>query len=162
MRMTLNPAQQKLIDDLAAYGLHIVLVGPHDGRNEHFGYTVGLERFHGWPELILFGLEARLTSALLNNAVEELRRKGRAPVAGMMLDQVADGAVFKLIEQPALDDDTLAMALWHREHRGEEGPPRALQVAWPDEQGRFPDEADCDAATRAVQMPRDADAENDR
>ena len=152
--MTLNPAQQKLIDDIAAHGVAVVLIEPHDGRDEHIGYTVGLQRNAGWPELVIFGLEAPLMNMMLNGAVLQMQGDKLAPTPGLLLDKVVEGASLKLIEQPGIEADTLAMAGWFKQHRDYDYPLRWLQLAWPDEAGRFPDDPDCDPDTRVVQMPR--------
>lgn len=115
------------------YGLAIQGVGAGDGE-PMFAYTVGLARFRQ-PELIIFGLPMRVAQGLLNDA-------GLRIVAGT-LNLAAGDTVHRLVADypvrvlTVADSDehlTVANALYG----DDDDPLPALQLVFPDAEGRFP------------------------
>lgn len=93
-----------------------------------FGYTVGLTA-KDLPELVIYGLPPRTASAILNTAARRMTESG--PFSpGDRISPPSDGPDVAVID--VVDTDVLTMI----EHFY--GPSRALQLVWPDEQGRFP------------------------
>ena len=153
--MRLEPDEQELVDDVAEYGWHVLLVasGEDEAEEPPFAYTVGLQASFGWPELICFGLPLETMASLINNAVEELRGGAAPPVAGTVLHEVAEGFDCRLSPVAVHHHhEHLGYAIWFARHRREDPAQiRCLQLLWPDRSGRFPDEPDCSDGIKALQ-----------
>lgn len=96
-----------------------------------FVYTVGLTKWNWHPEIIVFGLPHRVGGNLLNQLGAQVR-DGRRYAAGEVLDDL-------LVDYPA----HLVAVADTAEHFGMArrlyGPDiTALQLVWPDQDGRFP------------------------
>ena len=90
---------------------------PDDPVQTTFAYTVGLHHTHRWPELICLGLETDTLHKLLSNAIGELRSNSTSPKPGMILNDVAEGYPFRLIEfASSLMHRDLGWALWFARH----------------------------------------------
>lgn len=108
-----------------------------EGEDPPFAYTVGLEFLYEHPELLVYGLPPDLSGALLNGlagAVQEGRRFGPGEICstdefGLGFD-VKFGTVLEHHRE-----DIMLTACWFHGGSGF----RALQLLWPDENGRFPD-----------------------
>lgn len=153
--MALDPGEQKLVDDVAQYGWHIVMVSSAVGEPEEipFAYTVGLQASFGWPELLCYGLATDTLAALLNNAVKELREGRRPPTEGFVLRDVAKGLECRLSPVARRHHgEHLGFAIWFARYRGiNPSDIQCLQMFWPDREGRFPDEPDCSDGVKEVQ-----------
>jgi len=136
-------------------GYTVMTVSP-DGGDEAlrwFAYTVGLWPARQWPELIVFGLDHDDMARLLTAAVTQVEAWETAPKDGMEIPAVAGGASLKLRRlDPRFYPEHLGWANWYAAERGL-APPAGLQVLWPDEHGRFPDERLCDEAVVVRQTP---------
>ena len=126
---------QRLMDDVARHGWHCVQV-MEDKQGPGYSYTVGLYKTHGHPELVVIGLPPEVAH----------------PVLGMAVDQIAKGHVFRadardssLLEGndclirsvlPGSYRQYLGMAVWFYRESPASFP--ALQILWPDPEGRFP------------------------
>src|SRR5688572_286063 len=157
MSEILDTAEQKAVDDVEQYGWHCVQVFslPGDPVQTTFAYTVGLYHTRRWPELIRLGRETGTLHKLLSNAIGELRNNGTTPKPGMILNDVAEGYPFRLIEfSTSLMHQDLGWALWFARHKGYDPTQiQCLQLVWPDRHGRFPDDPDCIADVRLLQTP---------
>lgn len=60
----MDPVEQKIHDDIAKYGWHVVLV--HDDDGSTFGYTIGIHKTYGKPEFFVCGLSPENTQAFCN------------------------------------------------------------------------------------------------
>jgi len=150
----LNAEEQRIVDDVEQFGWHITCVGPPIGsedRTEWFGYTIGLAKTFGWPELICFHVDLRVIANLLNLAVEECRRRGVVPSAGLELTGVVEGAPARLAPTKPMADYYLKNARWFAEREGL--PFSVLQLLWPDNTGHFPDDPGCEQDVRRWQTP---------
>jgi len=92
---------------------------------------------------------------LLNNAVQELKRKGLSPTPHLLLTEVIEGTQARLETfSPDFFRQHLGWALWFAHHRGLKlenfG---CLQLLWPDKNGHFPMDEDCNAEVRRIQTP---------
>jgi hypothetical protein len=152
--MMLNAEEQRIVDDIEQFGWHVTCVGPAIGsedRKEWFGYTIGLAKTFGWPELICFHVDLTVIANLLNLAVEECRRRGVAPSAGLELTGVVEGAPARLAGTKPMADSYVKYARWFAEREGL--PLSVLQLLWPDNTGHFPDDPGCDQDVRRWQTP---------
>ena len=151
----LDASEQQLVDDVAAYGWHLLKVSsaPGEPAEPPFAYTIGLQASYGWPELLCYGLAPETNAALIRNAIDELRGGAGPPAPGLVLRDVVEGFECRLSPVArAHHREHLGFALWFAGHRGEDpGGVLCLQLLWPDRDGRFPDEAGCSEGVRALQ-----------
>jgi hypothetical protein len=132
--------------DIARFGWHLVMIPP---ANDATGWvhTIGLHERFAHPELIVFGHDFSVLCPLLN-AVGERIRAGARFEAGSELTGVVEGLPLAFRGVAAKwQEPFLGNATWH--YRREVVP--ALQVFWPDPNGSFPWQPECDAAWRAEQ-----------
>jgi len=68
----INSVDQKLLDDVEKYGLHILHIL---GDEEHppFSYSIGLFKTFNHPEIIIIGLKQQLSHIIINNIAEDIK-----------------------------------------------------------------------------------------
>lgn len=129
----LEPADLKLLDDVEQFGVHIVHV-PEDGDGPGFSFTVGLWHSFEQPEVVVFGLGEDIAHELLN-AIADEAADGTRFLAGSRHDDVLVGYPVRFVAVPeGRYDEFLGAAVWAYEHA--DFP--AVQLVWPDKQGRWP------------------------
>lgn len=140
----MHPAEQKIHDDVRAYGWHIIWVF---NAEPEFAYTIGLHHTFGHPEIIVFGLPREVAHGVLN-AVGKDVRAGGVFASGARSEGIVDGyeVVFKPVPQAAYEAH-LGWALWY--YGAPDFP--VLQLVYPDRDRRFPWEADVADGFRASQ-----------
>ena len=105
-----------------------------------FGYTVGLSRYHGHPELIVTGVPQMETVRPLNLLGERVRGGERFAGGDRVEGVLADGFITLVDVDPRESVRHLVTA--NQLYRNPGAPPvHALQVVWPDRTHRFPWEA---------------------
>lgn len=107
-----------------------------------FGYTIGLQDA-GWPELIIVGLGYPNSGILLNDVVAHYRKLERAPAAGDVLTELGNWPLAVAPCGSAAVGEYLCRAGYRAERRGMPAP-TALQLIYPDREGRWPTDADYD------------------
>ncbi|WP_324674952.1 DUF4262 domain-containing protein [Hymenobacter sp. GOD-10R] len=135
---TLRP-EDRIKSDVDKYGWHIALFEA-DTATPAFAYTIGLWKNFQHPEVITFGLPLPAMHALLSGAAELV--KGNQPLA-LATDNFdfLDGlpVQFRRVEEENLGD-YLGYARWY--YNFEQFP--AIQLLWPDEQSKYPWDAEHD------------------
>ena len=158
--MQLDAHEQMVVEIVDRVGWMVQHVSPIEGNPdpEWFSYTVGLGITHEWPELICFGLDVEEMGKLLNIAVQELKDKRIVPCSGLELDEVLEGVSVKFETFPKkFFLSYLGWAIWFSDYRGMKPQQFAcLQLTWPDKQGFFPTDANCDPVVSRVQTPKGA------
>jgi hypothetical protein len=139
--------EKKVLDDVARYGWHILVVMSAADDAPWFAYTIGLYESFGHPEIITFGLAHPLMARLLNFVGQEAKA-GREQAAGTRVSGLLDGldctfATFPRSEYHA----RLGYALWY--YDSSQFP--VLQLFWPDRDGRFPWDPEADSHARRCQ-----------
>jgi hypothetical protein len=141
-------SDEEVAQDVAKYGwsaISITDVAPP------FTYTCGLMTTFQHPELIVFGLESRELYAVLAAMVEDMRG-GRSFSESGTYDGVLQGSQIAVRKvHPTQHELYLGYAMGHCTYMGNLGGLVALQVFWPDKQGRFPFEANCDLEVYQLQ-----------
>jgi hypothetical protein len=127
-----TPEQKQILADIVALGAHIAHVPEGDEWPEH-SYTAGLTTTFGHPELILFGLEAEAAEALLDALIDEID-EGKRFAAGSEHEGLLRHYPVRMHAVPA----ELVERVLPRAHWASGGVATALQVVWPDKQGRWP------------------------
>ncbi len=131
----MNNADQKLLADIQAHGWHFVHVRGDD-QGPPYSFTVGLYRTHGHPELMVMGLEPEVSHPIMGLAVEQIKQ-GHVYKDGFRDDTLLDGVDCLLRKiPPEAHRKYLGYNVWFYKDRPEGFP--ALQVLWPDSQGRYP------------------------
>ena len=125
--------EQKAMDDVERYGLHIVHV-LEDGDLPPFAYTVGLCHTFSHPEILVYGLPKTTAHNLLNHLADQLR-KGKEFAAGEIYDDLIGNyrVTFRKVPQSQYRDH-LGWAAWFNERP--DFP--ALQLIYPDREGQWP------------------------
>lgn len=77
---SLSDSDKKVFDDVEQYGWHVVKV-MGDDSGPGFGYSVGLFKTFGQPEMIIIGLRLDLIHSVINDIGEDLRN-GRSYQSG--------------------------------------------------------------------------------
>ena len=123
--------QTELID---RYGWAVTFVFPTQDRPAApFAFTTGLTAHHH-PELIIAGLDARLSQQLLNELATRFFDRAQRFSAGQRIRDLLDGYDAIIVEGAPADDlyPSAAIARYGKDRV------RLQQVVWPDEHGRFP------------------------
>jgi len=151
-----NEAEQKIIDSVDRNGWCTVTYVPatESDPEEWFSYSVGLTKAAGWPEIICFGLDEERAAGMLRDTIGECWERGIGPAAGLELTKVLQGHPARLQRADGLPPPYFAMADWYAGHSGAAAPAERLQLVWPDRNGRFPTDPDCDPDVRQRQTPR--------
>ena len=123
--------QNELID---RYGWAVTVVFPTEDRpGAPFAYTIGLTAYHH-PELIIAGLDARLSQQLLNDLATRFFQQAQRFTAGQRISDLLAGYDAIIVEGPPTDD----LYPGHAIARYGKDRVRLQQVVWPDQHGRFP------------------------
>lgn len=119
------------------------------GMKPTFSYSIGLTD-RGWPEMIMVGLHAPYAKGFIN----ALARRPEPPKIGEQIDDLADlpiriGAVSEEAIKAYMVQSTA------RQERTDGPRPTAVQVIYPDKDGRFPGEPgyDLDPRTQPLLAP---------
>ncbi|MEV7416320.1 DUF4262 domain-containing protein [Streptomyces sp. NPDC089919] len=121
-----------VIEHVQRHGWHVVMV-PEDEIGPGFAYTIGLAHTYGGPELAMFGLDVHAMHRMLN-ALGDTCAAGEVLADGRHHPDVVGGRRLALRQ---VDRG------WYRTYLGRaigfyrKTPLPVLQVAWPDEEGRF-------------------------
>ncbi|MEU3501591.1 DUF4262 domain-containing protein [Streptomyces hundungensis] len=122
------------------YSHDVLWIFDADGVSEAFAYTVGLGVRPGRAyELACTTLPAELACSVLNNAAAQLVTDDADPVEGLELDDVLEGLPVRLRRAQDTSEFTGIRA-----RLGEQPP--VWQVLFPDRRGRFPGDAQYNAA----------------
>lgn len=121
--------------------------------NPRFLYSIGLMHQLDHPEFIVFGLEPNNAHALISRLIHEIRN-GRAftkpTVESISFDGVKHRVGFRSVH-PTQHPLYLGFAMGYCRHQGRIGELEAMQVFWPDENGKFPFEVGCDLSVYELQ-----------
>jgi hypothetical protein len=99
----------------------------------------------GHPEIVIFGLDHKLSATIINIIGKEIR-SGRPFREAGLYEGLIEGFACKIRPvSKSSHKDYLGYAMWYRRHIGQAGTLEAVQLLWPDKAGLFPDEPGCDA-----------------
>lgn len=119
--------------NVAEHACHVMLIDADD-EGAGFGYSIGLTKTYGHPEVICFGLGHEVVHAMINEfrdcVASGTRFKDGDRVSGLIEGYVC---IVKRME-PHRYSEYMGYARWYYE--GDEF--EALQIVWPDKQNRFP------------------------
>ncbi|HLQ39190.1 MAG TPA: DUF4262 domain-containing protein [Planctomycetota bacterium] len=129
----LDDEQRTVLANIAEYGSHIV----HTTMARHgtpYAYTIGLTHRFGHPEIVICGLDEAQAESLLELVTEDVA-EGKRFEPGRDYDGLLHGypAKFRALSAVRVAE-YLGVARWAYDG----APFTALQLFWPDKQGRFP------------------------
>jgi hypothetical protein len=128
-----SPAERQLLDDIEGAGLHVVHV-PGKGALPACSHSVGLWESFQQPEVVVFGLPPEVAGELIEVVADEAD-EGHRFLDGTRHEGLLDDYPVRFVEVPkARYAEFLAAASWAYE--GDGFP--AVQLVWPDKQGRWP------------------------
>jgi hypothetical protein len=146
---------KKIKKDIEQDGWSTIAVFPTpDDPGVHFSYSVGFQE-HDQPEVIVLGLPPDFAHAIIHSLYDKIVA-GEKLEDGQRLDEVIeDYQVLLRAIPPGEAPVNVAKSYYEREVP-------ALQVLWPDKEGRFPGEEGCKesiAADQDLEQLRRQDAE---
>ncbi|MFM8584455.1 MAG: DUF4262 domain-containing protein, partial [Planctomycetaceae bacterium] len=118
-----------------------------------FLYTIGLMETQKHPELIIIGLDADNAHALLTGLIAEIRNGQSYTESGVRTVRLGNAqhrVGFRRVH-PTQHPLYLGFAMGFLSNKGRIGELNAMQVFWPDSQGHFPFDSDCDNAVSDLQ-----------
>ncbi|MFY9344320.1 MAG: DUF4262 domain-containing protein [Planctomycetota bacterium] len=127
------PAELAILADVDEHGVHIAHVDGDDDEPT-FSFTIGLWHSFDQPEVIVFGMPEEVAAELLNSLADEAA-ENRKFLAETRHEGLLVGYPVRLVALPRERyRDYLQAAVWAYE--GDDFP--AVQLVWPDKQGRWP------------------------
>lgn len=143
----LQPDERKLVDDVEAYGRHIIQVRP-DNEIPGWSYTIGLYENFGQAEVIVVGLKEDTAHFVLNE-VCGLYRSGTVFREGHRQSNLLESVdcEFRTVEKRWLEAGVMGYANWF--YGSPEYP--VLQCVYPDLKGVFAWEDGFDTSWRSRQ-----------
>ena len=139
----------RIRDDVAEYGWHATAVGAGPDTPA-FMYTTGLGASCSHPEVIVFGLDAKVCHRLLTDAVDDIR-SGQSYASPGIYEQLLAVPIAVRVVHPSQHCVYFADTLEFYRQTGSEEGFAAIQLFWPDRDGTFPFEAACDPGVFAAQ-----------
>lgn len=153
----LTDYEKQIVANVDEFGWHGTSVAPttnSDDSQEWWTYSTGLTKSHGWPELIIFGLNSDDAHAILWAAIRECEARDVVPQAGLRLKNTLSGYDAVLVDGRAIPDSYLNSARWFARHH-KLAPPEVLQLLWPDDHGLFPFDEGCEPSVVSEQTPKE-------
>jgi hypothetical protein len=143
---SLTDSERRILEAIETQGLHVEHAEPA-GERPGFSYTVGLWHTFGQPEVIVFGLEDHVAEDLFDE-IADLVHEGRRFLADSKHDGLLQHYPARFLAVPkGFNREFLGVAVWAHEGDGFE----AVQLVWPDKQGRWPWDDGVRASFRALQ-----------
>lgn len=131
----LDQEDKRTAQTIRKHGVSIEYVGGDMRRREtSFAYTIGLFGM-GHPELLVFGLDPRTTSLLLNDVADRVKA-GHDIVAGQVLEFA--GWSHRVTVESVPNPAQIAFAANRFYRRPDEYSVELLQMTYDDRDGRFP------------------------
>jgi hypothetical protein len=126
-------------------------VGVSDGCPP-FVYSVGLLPTFKHPELIVFGLEGGTAHTILSQMVNRIRYKESFAGPAAVSNVLAGDRLLAIRAVHTTQIETyFAHSMLYCLLMGVEGELPAMQLFWPDKNGKFPFDAGCDLGVHALQ-----------
>jgi hypothetical protein len=131
---------ERIAESVKKYGWNAISVSDH---TPPFLYSIGLMPYGNHPELIVFGLESGEAHAILSAMIREIR----------IGKSFKEPGVYSLAQDFSIGircvDETqhplyLGYAMGYCRRMGRIGELQAVQVFWPDKNGKFPFDVGCD------------------
>ena len=127
--------EAKAIADINQHGVHILNVFDPEGEDSKFNYSVGLWHSYKHPEILIYGLDAGISTQLINDIAEKCRNGDPMPANGMVSSDYVQSFHVQFVEVPKSEyKEHFGWARWL--YQGNEFP--VLQMVFPDKDGNWP------------------------
>lgn len=144
---------RQVLRDVAESGCHVVgVLGDETGPA--FAYSIGLFHNYDHPEILLFGLAHDLMHRLINNMRDEIQGGARFVPGSSYPEILARFDCHFLPVHRSHFRELLGYARWF--YGGDEF--QAIQCVWPDMQGHFPWQPECNPKLKHLQPTHDRSA----
>ena len=141
-----NESEQKVIDDIANYGWHCVNLHP-EGEPVGYAFTIGLFQSYGHPELVIFGLSAKVAHQILATVADAAKSSAPLDLA-QPTDALINDYMCCFVEVPLTEYyEHVGYCRWY--YQGDGFP--LYQVVWPSREGFFPWHEQATAGFRVAQ-----------
>jgi len=142
-----NDVQQKIVDDIHEYGLHVLSV-LEDEEGVDFSYSVGLWRTYGHPEILIIGLGSNISHWIINTIANRIKNRDETMTTDQSYAGFLEGFECLFFEVSKTQcAEFVHMAMWFYEQ--EEFP--VLQLVYPSTEGHFPWEKGASASFQSWQ-----------
>ncbi len=142
--------EEEIADVVRQYGWYAASISDHQPP---FLYSIGLMQTLNHPEFIMFGLEADNAHTLFSALVRDIRA-GRSfnwpEVYTVSIGEDEHKVGFRPVHQ-SQHELYLGFAMGYYRHIGRMGELEALQVFWPDSNGKFPFDVGCGSDVYSIQ-----------
>ncbi len=129
----MKPVEDKVTADVSAYGWHVVLVAASDTAPD-IAYTVGLSASFDHPEVAVLGLPSPKAHMLLNEVGAAVRGGSKFGPDDRVTDLIVG---LEVAFRPFPKEQYFQYLGLARKFYRDDGFD-AIQLVWPDAQGRFP------------------------
>ena len=127
--------EEKAIADIKLHGVHVLNVFDPDGNDPKFNYSVGLWHSYNHPEILIFGLDADISTRLINDIADKCRNGDSIPKHGTVSPEYVNAFDVCFVEVPKSEyKDHFGWARWL--YDGNNFP--VLQMVYPDKHGNWP------------------------
>jgi hypothetical protein len=135
MRVAEDDKDRKLLSDVQQHGWHVLHI-PADESGPCFSFSVGFYLKFGHPEVLIMGLAQPVAHELINLVGGHLTT-GRVYRPRELVGDLVEGFPCSFVSiLPEHYREYLGYGMWF--YRSLKQPFPALQLVWPDKQGRFP------------------------
>ena len=139
-RELMHPSMQRIHDDVAEFGWHVVAVKVDGTTEDIFAFTVGLFQTHEHPELVIVGLPMKSAHGILSTCVQRIE-EGKRFEDGQARTDVLNRFTAAVVEVDRSHySEYLGSAIGFYE--SEDFP--VLQIVWPDRNNLLPWQAGYD------------------
>ena len=134
----MNEYERNILAHIDEYGCSVTSVFDPDGNEPPFSYSIGITKSSGAPELIVVGLDSKISHWLINEYNRRVKA-GERFLPGVLYPGFLDGFAVQF-GSVALKykDEFMCSATWL--HGGPHF--EALQLIWPSTSGTWPWDAD--------------------
>lgn len=133
-----NDYARELMHNIETYGFQVTSVFDPKGKDPNFAYSIGIQKTTGKPEMIVFGMPPRTAHYLISTYFEQAKAGRRfvpsRPYGGFSKEH-------RVFVQPVLRGKYAHYMAAADGYYGERGY-QAVQLIYPDKQGRWPWNAD--------------------
>ena len=142
--------EEEIAEVVRQHGWYAASIGDHQPP---FLYTIGLMQTQNHPEFIVFGLDAENAHALFSQLVRDIKAGRSFSKPGVYAVNIGGDTYqvgFRQVH-PTQHELYLGFALGYCRHIGRWGELEAIQVFWPDGDGKFPFDVGCNVDVYALQ-----------
>ena len=127
--------EEKAIADIEKHGVHVLNVFDPDGNDPKFNYSVGLWHSYEHPEILIFGLDAEISTQLINDIADKCRADDPKPTHGSISSDYVSNFDVQFLRVPKSQyKEHFGWARWL--YKGDDFP--VLQMVFPDKFGNWP------------------------